>query len=79
MPAGKPANPLAKVGLGGSSRGNAAAQLMARTNARVNNANNLQDIISAALSGQSGAGGKGQKTIALSSALRQLKLPRYSA
>jgi len=64
---------------GGSSRGNAAAQLMARTNARVNNANNLQDIISAALSGQSGAGGKGQKTIALSSALRQLKLPRYSA
>lgn len=64
---------------GGSSRGNAAAQLMARTNARVNDANNLQDIISAALSGQSGAGGKGQKTIALSSALRQLKLPRYSA
>ena len=59
---------------GGSSRGNAAAQLMARTNARVNNANNLRGIVDAALSDQ-----KGQKTIALSSALRQLKLPRYSA
>ena len=66
---------------GGSSRGNAAAEIMRASNARVNQANNLQDIISAALSGQSGAGGKGQKTIPFDAALRQLpiKLPRYLA
>lgn len=79
-PAQEVQNRMAKINAaGGSSRGNAAAEIMRASNARVNQANNLQDIISAALSGQSGAGGKGQKTIALSSALRQLKLPRYSA